>query len=238
MSFKAGPGSKRIATSARQINPTVAFAQPVRIDAAWARIGTADRGAIHRIVDTLVYPYGTQNKVFDVIEADLLCLHRDRLLFPRTIGELTRRDIDITDAFDRVVIQHDLNGQRVAEIEPIGKLLRSRVAADLQRRQTLDLFIKRSFSLCQQQARMRSGACHRSIALHTFRQSGSRWRGRSGAGSTHRAVANAPRTRRLARTTARTRWHPLRQAAAQTTPTARAIVSSDNRTCALKNFLR
>ena len=61
------------------------------------QVGTADAGAIDRIMHPVVPPDRPQDAVLDVIQGDLFSFDPDELRIPGTVAEPAGRDIDILD---------------------------------------------------------------------------------------------------------------------------------------------
>ena len=68
--------------------------------------------------------------MLDVVEADGLSVDLHELPSPGALAEQPRRDRDVANALDRMMVQNDPDGQRVVEIDPEGELLVASEAAD------------------------------------------------------------------------------------------------------------
>ena len=69
-------------------------------------------------MDAGVAEFGPENAVLDVVEREFPSAHRHQLPAPGTVREQTRRDIDVADGRDRIMLDHDLHGQGIVEIDP------------------------------------------------------------------------------------------------------------------------
>jgi hypothetical protein len=81
-------------------------------------------------VDARIAPDRPQDAVLDVVQADRFALDAQQLGVPRAVAEQAWRDVDVANARDWIVVEHNLNRQRVVQVDPEGELLRPGVAAD------------------------------------------------------------------------------------------------------------
>src|SRR6266851_7712762 len=90
-----------------------------------------------------IVPDGPEDAVFDIVEREPLALNREEILVPRTGREPTGRYVDVANAPDRVVIEHQTNRHGVVQVDPVRKLLRAVVSGDGQASQTGDVAFER-----------------------------------------------------------------------------------------------
>src|SRR5215472_1904553 len=94
------------------------------------QVGTAERGAIYRIVNTRIAPDRPQDAMLDVIETERFALDRDQLAAPWSDREQPGRYGDVLDRRYRIMVEHELHRQLVVKIDPKGELLAPAVGAD------------------------------------------------------------------------------------------------------------
>src|SRR5258708_13981841 len=115
--------------------------QPLRIlggEGNGREAGTADRGAIERVVQARIVPDRPQDAVLDVIEAQPLALGADHLRIPWADAEQAGPQGNVANAPCRIVIENDARRDGVVEIDPVGSLLpaiESRDRRGLERRE-------------------------------------------------------------------------------------------------------
>ena len=62
--------------------------------------------------------------MLDVVQRERLTFDRDQLGAPRAVREQARRDVDVANAGDGIVVEDDPDGKRVVEVDPVGELFR------------------------------------------------------------------------------------------------------------------
>src|SRR5215472_13714022 len=94
------------------------------------QVRTAERGAIHRIVNTRIAPDRPQDAMLDVIETERFTLDHDQLAAPWSHREQPGRYGDVLDRRYRIMVEHELYRQLVVEIDPKSELLAPAVGPD------------------------------------------------------------------------------------------------------------
>src|SRR5260221_14780052 len=97
--------------------------QPVRIlggEGNGREAGTADRGAIERVVQARIVPDRPQDAVLDVIEAQPLALGADHLSIPWADAEQAGPQGNVANAPCRIVIESDARRDGVVEFHTGG----------------------------------------------------------------------------------------------------------------------
>ena len=88
-------------------------------------------GAVHGVVNPLVPPEGAQDAVLDLVEGQVLAGDPGVHVVPRPrIGDHAL--VEVADRVHRIGVEHDLDRQRVVEVDPVGHLLRAGVAAGIE----------------------------------------------------------------------------------------------------------
>lgn len=85
-------------------------------------VWTPDGGTIDGVMDSGVFPDGSEDSMFYVVECEGLILDFYDFGVPRPASEEAGRDIDIADRFDRPVLEDDLESEAIVEVAPEGEL--------------------------------------------------------------------------------------------------------------------
>ena len=83
-----------------------------------AQVRTADRGAVDGVVDAGITEDRAQDPMLDIVQGQIDAFDHDCLRIPRPEGKEARRDVDVENAVQRIMVDHDLQRHGVVEIDP------------------------------------------------------------------------------------------------------------------------